>query len=72
MKTRTLKPRKKGQKKIIFKQGGMHATLGVKAGVPIPAGKFQAALSGKAGPLAKKQALFKKNVLTGPKKKKNK
>ncbi len=65
----TLKPKKKGQKKITFQEGGLHESLGVPAGVPIPAGKFQAALAGKEGPKAAAQARFKKNVLTGRKKK---
>jgi hypothetical protein len=65
--TKTLKPTKKGQKKITFHPGGLHSTLGVKPGKKIPAGKMQQALQGKLGPKAKKQALFKKNVLTGRK-----
>lgn len=65
LKTKTL--RKKGKKPIKFKEGGMHQTLGIPQGAPIPAGTFQAALAGKKGPKAKRQAQFKKNVLTGPK-----
>lgn len=64
-KTVTLK--KKGKKPIKFQEGGLHESLGVPAGVPIPEGEYQAALAGKRGPKAKKQALLKKNVLTGPK-----
>lgn len=71
-KVKTLKPKKKGQKPIKFKEGGMHATLGVAQGVPIPKGMFQAALHGSKGKLAQKQAMFKKNVLTGRKKRKGK
>lgn len=64
----TLKPRKKGQKPITFKPGGLHESLGVPQGKPIPPGKVSAAASGAYGPKAKKQAQFAKNVLTGPKK----
>jgi hypothetical protein len=58
---------KKGQKPIEFKEGALRAQLKVKAGEPIPASKMAAAESGAKGPLAKKRALFKKNVLTGRK-----
>lgn len=64
--------RKKNKKPIKFTPGGLHKSLGVQPGVPIPKGKFQAALTGKMGSLAAKQARFKQNVLTGPKKKKMK
>lgn len=67
MAMRTLKPTKKGQKPITFKEGGLHASTGTPAGKKIPAGKMAAAASGKLGPKAKKQAMFAKNVLTGPK-----
>jgi hypothetical protein len=63
----TLKPTKKGQKPISFKAGGLHSSTKTKSGQKISASKMQAALSGKLGPKAKKQALFKKNVLTGRK-----
>ena len=59
----------KGQKPITFNKGGMHRTTHTPAGMPIPAKKMQAAMKGNMGPLAEKQALFKKNVLTGRKKK---
>jgi hypothetical protein len=58
---------KKGQKKITFKAGGLHASTGTPMGQKIPAGKKAAALSGKLGSKAKKQALFAKNVLVGRK-----
>jgi hypothetical protein len=64
----TLKPTKKGQKRISFSPGGLHRSLNVPAGKPIPPGKMAAALKGAYGPRAKKQAQFAKNVLTGPKK----
>jgi hypothetical protein len=60
--------RKKGKKPITFNKGGLHKSLGVKANKPISPAQYNAALSGKKGKLAKKQALFKKNVLTGRKK----
>ena len=63
----TLKVQKKGQKPIEFKAGALRAQLGAKKGEPIPASKMKAAESGAMGPLAKKRALFKKNVLTGKK-----
>lgn len=62
-----LKVKKKGQKPIEFKAGALRAQLGAKKGEPIPAGKMKAAEEGEMGPLAKKRALFKKNVLTGKK-----
>ena len=68
----TLKPKKKGQKKITFNKGGLHKSTSTPAGKKIPSSKMQAALSGKLGPKAKKQANFAKNVLTGRKKKKGK
>lgn len=63
----TLKPTKSGQKKITFKAGGLHASTGTPMGKKIPASKVKAAMSGKLGGKAKKQAMFKKNVLTGKK-----
>lgn len=56
---------KPGQKKITFKAGGLHTSTGTPQGKKIPASKKKAALSGKLGPKAKKQANFLKNVLTG-------
>ena len=67
MKRVKLKVKKKGQKPIQFKEGSLCAQLGVKKGEKIPAGKMKAAEEGELGPLAKKRALFKKNVLTGKK-----
>ncbi len=58
---------KPGQKKITFKKGGLHASTGTPQGKKIPAGKMKAAISGKLGGKAEKQAMFKKNVLTGRK-----
>jgi hypothetical protein len=62
-----LKVKKKGQKPIEFKAGALREQLGAKKGEPIPASKMKAAESGELGELAKKRALFKKNVLTGKK-----
>lgn len=64
---KTIHPKKKGQKPITFHEGGLHQSLGVPEGQKIPEGKMNAALSGKEGPLAEKEARFKKNVLTGRK-----
>jgi hypothetical protein len=41
---------------ITFKKGGLHESLGVPQGQPIPANKMRAALAGKHGPKAKRQA----------------
>jgi hypothetical protein len=61
---RTIKPKAgSGQKPITFKSGGLHASTKTPAGQPIPAAKMQAALDGKLGPKAQKQANFAKNVL---------
>lgn len=71
-KTRTITPKKKGQKKITFKPGALHSQLGVPQGEKIPASKMAAARAGKLGPTAQKRANFAKNVLTGGRKKKRK
>lgn len=63
-KTRTIKPTRPGQKPITFKPGGLHRSLNVPPGKPIPAGKMRKALAGGYGPRAEKQARFAKNVLT--------
>ena len=60
-------PQAKGQRPIRFQPGGMHKSLGVPMGKPIPAGKKAAALAGKYGDKAKRQALLAKNVLRGKK-----
>lgn len=54
-----------GQKPLKFHKGGLHESLGISEKKKIPAAAFQSALSGKRGELAKKEALFKKNVLVG-------
>jgi len=60
-------PKRRGKKKITFKAGGLHRILGVPQGTKIPAAKMRAALAGKYGAKAKKEALFAKNVLRGRK-----
>ncbi len=52
-----------GKAPISFKKGGLHQSLGVPEGKPIPAAKMQQALAGKAGPQAQAQARFAVNVL---------
>lgn len=58
----TLQPKKKGQKKITYVKGGLHASLGVPQGRPIPAGMMVAARAGKYGSKAKKQAIMAQNI----------
>lgn len=48
----------KGKEPMRFKGGALHRQLGVPEGEPIPEGKKREALSGAAGPLAKKRAAF--------------
>jgi hypothetical protein len=50
-----------GKKPISFSKGGLHRSVGVPQGQPIPAAKMAAAKAGKYGPLAAKQA----NMATG-------
>ena len=71
-KTETVQGGGSGQQPITFKKGGLHESLGVPAGQPIPPAKMAAALAGKHGPKAKAQAEFAKNVLTGPKRSRKK
>lgn len=52
-----------GKKPITFKRGGLHASTHTPMNEKIPASKRKAALAGKYGPKAKKQAQFAKNVL---------
>ena len=54
-----------GHKAISFHKGGLHESTGTPAGQKIPAAKKAAALAGRYGPKAKKQAEFAKNVLVG-------
>jgi hypothetical protein len=52
-----------GKKPISFKKGGLHKSLGVPQGKPVPPAKMSAALAGKHGKKAQAQARFAKNVL---------
>lgn len=45
-----------GKSNISFKPGGLHQSLGVPQGKPIPQSKIDAAKAGKYGPKAAKQA----------------
>lgn len=67
MKTVELKVKEKGQKPIEFKEGALRQQLHAKKGEPISESKMKAAEKGEMGPLAKKRAMFKKNVLIGRK-----
>lgn len=61
---KTITPKKKGQKKISFHEGGLHASTDTPEGEPISASKHAEAASGKLGPKAKKQEMFYRNVLS--------
>ena len=63
----TLKPSRASQKPIKFTKGGLHASTNTPMGKKISTSKKKAALSGKLGAKAKKQAMFAANVLTGKK-----
>lgn len=47
---------------ISFKPGGLHQSLGVPQGKPIPPGKLNSALKGNYGPKAQKQAQLAKGL----------
>lgn len=53
----------KGKAPVSFEKGGLHRSLGVPEGQPIPAAKMAAAKAGKFGPLAQKQANFAEGML---------
>ena len=63
MKTVRIAPQKKGQTGLEFVGGGLHRSLRVPADEPIPKAKLNAAVAGKYGAKAQKQARFAKNVL---------
>lgn len=63
-----VKPEKKGEKKITFKEGGEHASTGTPKGEKIPAKVEAKARSGKMGVKAEREEIFRENVLTGGKK----
>lgn len=60
---KTTKIASPGKKPIEFKAGGLHESLGVPAGKPIPKAKMDAATEGKYGPKAQKQANFARGAL---------
>jgi hypothetical protein len=57
-----------GKAPVTFEKGGLHKSLGVPEGQKIPPGKMADALAGKAGPLAKKQAVMAKGMLAAGRK----
>jgi hypothetical protein len=63
MAKKTIMPKKRGQKKITFQEGGLHKSTGTKPGQKISAAKHSAAKSGSLGAKARKQELFYENVL---------
>ncbi len=50
-------------KPIRFQKGGLHDSVGVPEGKPIPKAKMDAAAAGKFGPKAKKQASMAQGLL---------
>ena len=58
-------PAQGGKPAIHFKPGALHTQLGVPQGKKIPASLMAAARRGDKGPLAKRRALFARNVLKG-------
>jgi hypothetical protein len=68
MEIKTIQPKKEGQKPLKFRVGGLHKSTHTPMGQHISSAKKAAALAGKYGEVAKKQALFAKNVLTGGRK----
>ena len=65
--TVTLKKTNPSQHTIHFKKGGLHQTLGISQSEKIPSNLMEAAIEGRKGAKAKKEAMFAKNVLTGKK-----
>jgi hypothetical protein len=55
--------RSKGKKPIIMNKGGLHRSLGVPEGEPIPSGLMAGAMAGNYGKKAKKQAVAAKGML---------
>jgi hypothetical protein len=58
----------KGKAPVVFQKGGLHQSLGVPEGQPIPAAKMAAAKAGKYGPKAQKQANFATGMLAAGRK----
>ena len=65
---RTIPPKRKGQKALHFKEGGLHASTGTKPDARIPAARHAAARAGTLGRRAKAQEVFFENVLSHGKK----
>lgn len=62
MTTKTIEPKKEGQKPITYHPGGLHASTGTPQDKKIPQSKFERALAGGFGPKARRQALMAKNI----------
>lgn len=62
-KVKTVTIKAKGKQPVTFRKGGLHRSLNVPEGEKIPATKMRAALAGKHGPLAKKQAVMAEGML---------
>lgn len=63
MKKVKIRVKKAWQKPLEFNKGGLHESTNTPMGEKIPESKREAALEGKFGDKAKKQADFAKNVL---------
>ncbi len=59
----TIAPKKKGQKPVKFRKGGLHQSTGTPMGQNIPMEKISKALAGGFGPLAQKQANMAQGML---------
>ena len=55
---------------ITFNRGGLHQSLGVPEGEPIPKAKMSAALAGRYGPKVKRQAQLAQTLESMNRKKK--
>ena len=62
--------RTRRRKITVKKPGSLRKALGVKKGQKIPQSKLNAAAKGRYGRKAQKRALYKKNVLTGGRRRK--
>ena len=61
--TVTMRPKKRGQKRVSFKKGGLHRSLGVPEGDKIPDDKMRSAKAGNYGEKARKQASMAMGML---------
>lgn len=59
----TVVMKKKGKKPIRFEKGGLHRSTNTPEGERIPESKITAALAGRYGKKAKKQAVMAKGML---------